>query len=133
MVLTGFFVLSPVIGFLATVAGRSLRQLDISVEISGPHDFAVRFNALRLGRTETSTASRTPRDVTIAIRPSSMGRDARASKGDLPDGESKIFLAEGLDRGGDQIARRANQWSWPSSSRSTAHDARFEVVASDDA
>jgi len=29
-------------GFLATIAGGSSRRLDISVEISGPHDFAVR-------------------------------------------------------------------------------------------
>jgi len=30
-------------GFLATIAGGSSRRLDISVEISGPHDFAIRF------------------------------------------------------------------------------------------
>jgi hypothetical protein len=31
----------------ATVIGGSLRQLDASVGASGPHDFAVRFNAVR--------------------------------------------------------------------------------------
>src|SRR5437899_9384214 len=53
MVLTVFFVLSPVIGFLVTVIGglwlcqpgwidKNLRQLDASAGASGPHDFAVR-------------------------------------------------------------------------------------------
>ncbi len=40
---TAYFVLSPVTGFLATVAARKyLRQLDASIGASGPHDFAVR-------------------------------------------------------------------------------------------
>ena len=44
MVLTVSFVLSAVIGFLATVAARIFpRKLDASIEASGPHDFAVRF------------------------------------------------------------------------------------------
>ena len=39
----GLYVVSPVIGFLATVAGgNDFRQLDASTEASGPHDFAVR-------------------------------------------------------------------------------------------
>ena len=45
MVLTVSFVLSPVIGFLVTVAGvmRSIiTDLNASAEASGPHDFAVR-------------------------------------------------------------------------------------------
>src|SRR4051812_10821066 len=43
MVLTGSFVLSPVIGLVVTVAGgKHFHQLDASVEASGPHDFAVR-------------------------------------------------------------------------------------------
>jgi|SRR5215208_7232739 len=42
MVLTVFFVLFPVTGFLATVIGGSLRQLDASVGASEPHVFAVR-------------------------------------------------------------------------------------------
>src|SRR5437588_8938740 len=59
MVLTVSFVLSPVIGFLVTVAGglrfcqpgwidKNLRQLDASAGASGPHDFAVRDNISRL-------------------------------------------------------------------------------------
>ena len=48
MVLTTYFVLSPVIGLfchrhLADISAR----LDASVEASGPHDFAVRFSAIR--------------------------------------------------------------------------------------
>jgi hypothetical protein len=44
----GLYVVSPVIGFLATVAGgNDFRQLDASTEASGPHDFAVRLSAVR--------------------------------------------------------------------------------------
>src|SRR5882757_3571085 len=50
MVLTVSFVISPVIGFLATVACASSRQLDASTAASGPHDFAVRVCAARLQR-----------------------------------------------------------------------------------
>jgi hypothetical protein len=44
MVLTVSFVLSPVTGFVATVARKKIasRQLDASIGASGPHDFAVR-------------------------------------------------------------------------------------------
>jgi len=40
MVLTVSFVLSPVIGFLATVASEKLasQKLDASIGASGPHD-----------------------------------------------------------------------------------------------
>jgi len=37
-------------GFLATVTCGSLRKLDASVGASGPHDFAVRFGAVRQKR-----------------------------------------------------------------------------------
>jgi hypothetical protein len=47
MVLTVSFALSPVIGLFVTVVSRSLRQLDASVEASGPHDFTVRVSAVR--------------------------------------------------------------------------------------
>ena len=50
-------------------ADVAFRKLDTSVEASGPHVFAVRFNAL-VRSTSTSTASR-PASVTIASRPSS--------------------------------------------------------------
>jgi len=44
MVLTVSFVLSPVIGLLATVAPKKLASqgLGASIEAPGPHDFAVR-------------------------------------------------------------------------------------------
>ena len=44
------------------------RQLDISVGISGRHDFAVRFRAVRPSAAKTSTASR-PTFVTMANAP----------------------------------------------------------------
>ena len=37
-------------GLLATVVGRSLRQSDTSVGVSGPHDFAVHVHAIRQRR-----------------------------------------------------------------------------------
>jgi hypothetical protein len=48
MVLTAYFVLSPVIGLSCHRHPRSLlRELDAGVEASGPHDFAVRISAIR--------------------------------------------------------------------------------------
>jgi|HubBroStandDraft_5_1064220.scaffolds.fasta_scaffold699113_2 hypothetical protein len=44
MVLTVSFVLSPVIGFVATVPAQcnALSRVNASIEASGPHDFTVR-------------------------------------------------------------------------------------------
>jgi hypothetical protein len=57
-------------GFLVTVAGGMYsRRLDAGVEASGPHDFAVRWQALSSVAPPASTASH-PASVTIAIRPS---------------------------------------------------------------
>jgi hypothetical protein len=87
-------VLSLVIGFLATIAGGTDRQLDASTEASGPHVFAVRFGAVRQG-TSTSTATR-PTFVTIMIRPSC--RDGMAIICHCsPFGKSEIFFILGLD------------------------------------
>src|SRR2546423_11269764 len=48
VVLTVSFVLSPVTGLVCHRRQRKyFRQLDASVGASGPHDFAVRFNAVR--------------------------------------------------------------------------------------
>jgi hypothetical protein len=49
MVLTVSFVLSPVTGFVVTVAPEKLasQELDASIGASGPHDFAVRLSAVR--------------------------------------------------------------------------------------
>jgi hypothetical protein len=67
---TAYNVISPVIGFLATVAGEkfSSRRLDTSTEVSGPHAFAVRRQALSSEAQPASIAS-SPASVTIAIRP----------------------------------------------------------------
>ena len=104
MVLTAYFVLSPVTGLSChrRCADRSAK-LDTSVGASGPHDFAVRDpstpkastglvpvrrsfseggnsairpRAMSAPDAAASTASR-PASVTIAIRPS-VGRDARS-------------------------------------------------------
>ena len=51
MVLTVYFVLSPVTGLFCHRRLRGLlRKLDTSVGVSGPHDFAVRFRAIRQRR-----------------------------------------------------------------------------------
>jgi hypothetical protein len=51
MVLTVSFVISPVIGLCCHRRRWSrLYRLDASVEASGPHDFAVRFCAIRQRR-----------------------------------------------------------------------------------
>jgi len=50
VVLTGFFVLSSKTGFVVSVAGamrKHRHQLDISIGMSGPHDFTVRKGAVR--------------------------------------------------------------------------------------
>jgi hypothetical protein len=81
---TAYFVLSPAIGFLATVAPKKLasRKLDASTEASGPHDFAV-----RISRARQSQPSRPPHpaptSVTIAKRPSSRAQDDWEYAGDL--------------------------------------------------
>jgi hypothetical protein len=69
MVLTVSFVLSLVIGLSCRhhLADTSAK-LDISVEMSGPHDFAVRFRAVRPLAAKTSIASR-PTFVTMANAP----------------------------------------------------------------
>ena len=51
MVLTASFVLSPAIGLFCHRRRQRLScQLDASVEASGPHDFSVRFGAVRQKR-----------------------------------------------------------------------------------
>jgi hypothetical protein len=66
---TAYFVLSPATGLSChRHRRRSLRRLDTSVGVSGPHDFAVRVSAARLARAAASTASR-PALVTLANAP----------------------------------------------------------------
>jgi hypothetical protein len=53
MVLTVSFVLSPVIGLFCHRRSASCpAKLDASVEASGPHDFAVRYRAIRQRHTQ---------------------------------------------------------------------------------
>jgi hypothetical protein len=72
--------------------------LDTSVGASGPHDFAVRFSAIRPHECADAAASiaSNPASVTIAIRPS-VGSDGRSCRFDLPDARSGIFFRRGLD------------------------------------
>jgi hypothetical protein len=57
-------------------------QLDASVGASGPHGFAVRRTTLSSLAPPASTASR-PASLTIASRPSPVGRDGKNYAGDL--------------------------------------------------
>ena len=103
MVLTVSFVLSPVIGLFVTVAGamrKHCRQLNISVEMSGPHDFAVRLARDRLSRQSVHRIPH-PTFVTIAKRPSYRARDGRENALDLP-----VVTSE---RACGKLTRRANQ------------------------
>jgi hypothetical protein len=63
MVLTAYFVLSPVIGLYChrRLADTSAR-LDAGVEASGPHDFAVRISAIRQRRIRVHRISSRVRD-----------------------------------------------------------------------
>src|ERR1700749_802397 len=75
MVLTVSFALSPVTGLVCHRRQQScLPQLDASVGASGPHDFAVRFRAVRLTAQSVHCIPRST-SVTIAKRPSAR-RDA---------------------------------------------------------
>jgi hypothetical protein len=71
MVLTVYSTLSLVIGLFVTIPGvkRQLhRQVDISVEISGPRGLAVRLKRVRLARQSVHRIPH-PTFVTIAKRP----------------------------------------------------------------
>ena len=117
MVLTASFVISPAIGFLATVVRKLLDcKLDASVEASGPHDFSVR-DRLRqrlrrawypsdevLAKAEpgalVSRAARVhripPRVCDDGQRPS-CGTGRRGYEGDLRFRKTRIFFQMGLD------------------------------------
>jgi hypothetical protein len=88
-------------GFVATIAyGSSSDELDISVGISGPHDFAVRDERLRLVR-QSRPPHPAPTFVTIAKRPSCVAQDGATIAVDL--GVRSMSGACG------KLARRANQ------------------------
>jgi len=89
MVLTVSFALSSVTGFLATVIGGLLRQLDASVGASGPHDFSVRLTRHSSRALSASTAFR-PTLMTCAT-PLCRDGTAESIKLFLPIGEAKYF------------------------------------------
>src|ERR1700720_3414001 len=78
MVLTAYFVLSPVIGLFChrrlriegcqrPVGPTCLRELDAGVEASGPHDFAVRVSAVRQRAIDRSRAEARPAITSRAL------------------------------------------------------------------
>jgi hypothetical protein len=90
---TTYFVLSPVIGLYCHRRSASHpAKLDTSVEASGPHDFAVRFSAIRQRRTQRPSHP-VPTSVTIAIRPS-VGRDGNGYRLICDFGKSEYFFEE---------------------------------------
>jgi hypothetical protein len=99
---TAYLVLSPVIGLFCHRRQRDCpsnrRQLDTSVEMSGPHDFAVRRGAPRL---ETPLRPSHPapnvRDDREAPLLEERGT-AETSGVDLPDIASRKFLVAALDK-----------------------------------
>ena len=85
MVLTGYFALSLAIGLFVTIAGamrKHCRQLDISVEISGPHGLAVRLTHVRRTQPKRPSQSRAQRSVTIGQTPLFEGQ--RNADRDIP-------------------------------------------------
>src|SRR5438045_6262951 len=97
MVLTVSFVISPVIGlFCHRPQQVTTCQLDASVEASGPHDFAVRISTFCQACFSVHRIP-CPTSVTIAKRPSRVGRDGASCRSDLGCWRSRIFLRSGLD------------------------------------
>jgi hypothetical protein len=83
-----------------SLARSSSHRLDISVGISGPHDFAVRLSRVRPARQSVHRIP-PPTFVTIAKRPSDGRGMTRGLKDDLPDVTSENACG--------RLARRANQ------------------------
>jgi hypothetical protein len=79
MVLTVYFVLSPVTGLFCHRRSSSFDELDASVGASGPHDFAVR-NLHRSSIDAVASTASHPAFVTIAKRPSCRDGMARNSR-----------------------------------------------------
>jgi hypothetical protein len=93
----GLYVISPVIGFLATVIPEKLvsQELDASTEASGPHDFAVRVSAVRQRRRRVH---RIPSRVRDDRETPLVGTGRDRYRPDLRFRKSRIFLQTGLDR-----------------------------------
>jgi hypothetical protein len=96
MVLTAYFALSPVIGLSChrRLAGTSAR-LDAGVEASGPHDFAVREPGASRQKRSRVHRIPCPTSVTIAKRPSELGRDGEDEEVIWVKSEQKYFCEGG--------------------------------------
>jgi hypothetical protein len=114
MVLTVSFVLSPVIGLFCHRRRRDAkhpRQLDSSVEESGPHDFAVRQRCPRQKRRSRpphpAPNVRDDRETPLLWR-----RDGNPSIAVSTNSRSKIFFVGGLDRRANQrsVTCRSTKW-----------------------
>jgi len=92
---TAYFVLSPVTGFLATVARGLLHDLGASVGASGPHDFAVRVVSLVLRHCRVHRIP-LPTFVTIAKRPLRV-RTRESVALICPTAQGEYFCEGGLD------------------------------------
>ena len=98
MVLTASFVVSPAIGLSCHrhLADTSAK-LDAGVEASGPHDFAVRFSAVRQERRlrppHPAPYVRDDRETPLCV-----GRDGERYRSDLGRRGMEIFLQARLDR-----------------------------------
>jgi hypothetical protein len=98
MVLTVSFVLSLVTGLSCHHRKRNaqaLSPLDISVGMSGPHDFAVREMALS-SKHQSRPPHPVPTFVTIAKRPS-VAPDGYGYRFDLGESGKDLFLRARLD------------------------------------
>jgi hypothetical protein len=148
-----YFVLSPVTGLFChrRFAEKVPAKLDASVGASGPHDFAVRallqakasggLSAEALAKAESTRSSRAlsrPPHPAPNVRddrdtPLSRGRDGGSRKFDLPDGESEIFFARGLDNPNhveslEQIAVLAHAVSEASGPPNQATSSAIELI-----
>ena len=97
MVLTVSFVLSSVTGLCCHRRSREAlasHELDTSVGVSGPHDFAVRDTGVRLSPLSASTASHRT-FVTIASRPSHRVRRRELVALICPTGKAESFSRRG--------------------------------------
>ena len=101
---TAYNGLSPVTGLCCHRRPREAfasQELDTSVGVSGPHDFAVRIQS-RSSRAPPRPPHPAPNVRDDREAPLFEGRGmARAGSADLPDGESEIFFANRLDNSPD--------------------------------
>jgi hypothetical protein len=107
MVLTVSFVISSVIGlYCHRHRWNCFRQLDASVEASGPHDFAVRLSAVRQQHLGVHRIPPHVDDVRNAPLP---GRDGGLLELIWANREAEYFCRQGWTAKDDRFARQANQ------------------------